>query len=781
MMPVNNRIANLVALATLDAPPGTTVWVDSEGCKYEAVPTYQAATNAIAGPSDLDPISWQPVTIRAILPTGGAPASYLTRAAKTAVGSGVVSLTPGAVSVPLASDVTAGVTKLQSSRVWASSLAVDKAACTFGKDFTVAELVALSPRSNLTITSSTNSLGGACALLLPAVGSGAANHSHLITPAGITSGQRVKVEGSWELSAVVAGQCNELSLYFTSAAGFGIVSLKPGVATGGRIMASQVAGITGCELRQWLTSDGICHFCLEFSYGSSDFYLIPSLDNGTLSYAADGTTGIRLWNFGVKEVAASTVTNLSTASTATITGATAPYLESARWPEDGWPLGGTGQPAFRTYELASRTHAFSAPGYDATSISGTAKPFTLTHVSRPYQTPTADRVIWNFAGTASLLRVELTTADRFKLTRTTDAAATATATFTAVIGHNHAIYSIVFDGTRALLYRQGRLVETLAFSIAGATTFTSGTFGGAVPMRTAEYIVDATAYTATEALQVATALAARRAMRLDSIPLFVLAGQSNGTESGIGFTAFATPGSPASRNGSMLFRSQVTAGWAATNTGWGPTRLQHHPDWADAPIPYLYDNGLGIGAQGTHGSEQTLLEDLGHCAIVRYAYGGTAIAAFMAGGGTRNTELLAAIALACTTIGVDYHFAGLIGVWGEDDSNSIAVATVFGSQLRALCDQIGSHIATIKGETYVAGSAAVVFPTLHKDSGPRNYPDATRASSKQLESTDARAKSFNIDAVVQLNASDTTHYTGATAHSVIGHGLAAAINSLGGL
>jgi hypothetical protein len=70
MIPVNNRIANLVALATLEAPAGTTVWVDSEGCKYEAVPTYQAATNAIAGPSDLDPISWQPSTSRTILLNG---------------------------------------------------------------------------------------------------------------------------------------------------------------------------------------------------------------------------------------------------------------------------------------------------------------------------------------------------------------------------------------------------------------------------------------------------------------------------------------------------------------------------------------------------------------------------------------------------------------------------------------------------------------------------------------------------------------------------------------
>jgi hypothetical protein len=70
MIPANNRIANLAALALVEAPAGTTVWVDSEECKYEAVPTHQAISGAIAGPSDLDPISWQPATIRAILPNG---------------------------------------------------------------------------------------------------------------------------------------------------------------------------------------------------------------------------------------------------------------------------------------------------------------------------------------------------------------------------------------------------------------------------------------------------------------------------------------------------------------------------------------------------------------------------------------------------------------------------------------------------------------------------------------------------------------------------------------
>jgi hypothetical protein len=62
MIPLNNRIANLAALATVDAPAGTEVWVDSESCKYASVPAYQAASDAIAGPSDLEPTSWQPAT-----------------------------------------------------------------------------------------------------------------------------------------------------------------------------------------------------------------------------------------------------------------------------------------------------------------------------------------------------------------------------------------------------------------------------------------------------------------------------------------------------------------------------------------------------------------------------------------------------------------------------------------------------------------------------------------------------------------------------------------------
>jgi len=50
----------------------------------------------------------------------------ITRAAKTAVGSGVVSLVPGAVAVPLAADVAAGLALLRSSTLWGSSVAVTK-------------------------------------------------------------------------------------------------------------------------------------------------------------------------------------------------------------------------------------------------------------------------------------------------------------------------------------------------------------------------------------------------------------------------------------------------------------------------------------------------------------------------------------------------------------------------------------------------------------------------------------------------------------------------------
>jgi hypothetical protein len=70
MIPGNNRVANLAALALEDAPAGSVVWVDSEGCRYEAVPTYQAISGAIPGPSDLAPTSWQPATIRLIRPNG---------------------------------------------------------------------------------------------------------------------------------------------------------------------------------------------------------------------------------------------------------------------------------------------------------------------------------------------------------------------------------------------------------------------------------------------------------------------------------------------------------------------------------------------------------------------------------------------------------------------------------------------------------------------------------------------------------------------------------------
>ena len=73
-LPEGGRIGNLAALALCDAQPGTRIWVDSEGCEYIAVPTGNAASNAVAGPVDPEPISWQPSGMIAVDGAGSSAA-----------------------------------------------------------------------------------------------------------------------------------------------------------------------------------------------------------------------------------------------------------------------------------------------------------------------------------------------------------------------------------------------------------------------------------------------------------------------------------------------------------------------------------------------------------------------------------------------------------------------------------------------------------------------------------------------------------------------------------
>jgi len=59
-VPADNRIPSTTELATLKAPVGTKVWVESENYCYVAVPVDDAANNAITSSGSLTPVAWQP-------------------------------------------------------------------------------------------------------------------------------------------------------------------------------------------------------------------------------------------------------------------------------------------------------------------------------------------------------------------------------------------------------------------------------------------------------------------------------------------------------------------------------------------------------------------------------------------------------------------------------------------------------------------------------------------------------------------------------------------------
>jgi hypothetical protein len=766
MIPINNRIASLVVLATLDAPPGTTVWVDSEGCKYEAVPTYQAATNAIAGPSDLDPISWQPVTIRAALPTGGVPASYLTRAAKTAVGSGVVSLTPGATSVPLAADVAAGLALLKSSVLWGSSVASTKTVV--GKAFTQAELIA-SAKGNLGVVADP-AVGAdpTSVVLIPdTTGGPPANHYVNVVATGMTTGKRFRVTGFW---APNDGVQSDSLVMWTNGSSAQVAMLGTGALSAGSVGLASANGMP----RHWKRADGIHQFCEEVTADANGtmLYFLPAVA-GTISFVGNGTSGIRLWGLRVEEILATAVENLSDTGTCTMSSTTM-ALQDSICPEDGWS---DGTDCFKFWGISSRTIAISATGYGA--ISGTAQPFTLVHVAEPYQTPTSTGNIWAFAGASSVaLTLELTTADRLRVTRVNAAGTTVIAYFTTIVGHVPCIYEVVCDGTNALLYRQGVLVETLAFSLAGTTTFTSGVYGGQLPLKVAEFALFSSVLTAAQCLQVATCMGVARSVSLAPVPVLIGCSQSNGllngfgaplANTGAGYPEFEPLGS---RKGAIMCLLQSDA---EHNQGWGRSRFLHWTDWADAATPKRYDNSVYCGGSMYYNWQLGFHEVFAApVATITHGIGGTPIADFMSGG-ARNAAFLADIDAALASLGLPYYVAGVVFVFGEDDGNSIALADIFGRQMRALADELGTRYVS----NYVAGSLPLVFPMLSPKNRSYAFSQLVIARERGLVASDVKAAASETSDL-ELSPVDGIHYYGISQHTA-GKRLAEAINSLGGL
>lgn len=768
-IPGNKRVL-LADLSTIDADVGVVLWVEGVG-EYKAVPRDQAASNAVAGPADaLTPISWQPSGALVTLSDGSTVvASGITRANKVVSGSGVQSLVPGATTVPAAADVAAGKALLRGSVFWGSSLAVTKASS--GTVYTPAALDALTGiELGTSLAVGMDGRANTAILLLPTAVS--AQHSLELTVTGVVAGQYTTIHGWIKPNAIVAGQSGGLMFYVTDANGFTRIFFE--AASGARLSPGNSPG-ANTQLQSYRRNDGWVEF--EFSYiaANTAVSMRPQPDSGTTTWTGDGTTGLLIEGLSITSVTATAVTNLSTIGTGTCAQviANAPWIESGTLPENGWWPDGSD--AFKFWGLSSKTLAFSAAVYEA--ISGAAQPLTLTWAWAPYMTPAADGRLWYFAGATAVLSVELTTANKLKLTRTTDAGATATLTFDTIVGHVPAIYSVVLDGTNALLYRQGALVESDAFSLAGAVTFTSGSIGGQIPARVADFAIDSTVLTATQIRQQHTVIGIARKVRLDPMPVWFRVSQSNGyknafgagvTSAGPGLTVF---GSTARNTEALEYLTAMTGDWADKDVGWGPSRYQHHIIRADYATPYKFDNGASrMGEQAYYGSEFGFQETIGRSALVFFGLGGTPITDFMPPSGAQYANMLAQFDAAIASIGLPYYLAGIIYAFGENDGGTIALADAFGDNMRSLANTLGARYGTavpliLTHEQHI-GAVSVI------------YRELVRARTRELAEGDETVGVINVDDQL-LNWADLSHFTYGTTQYELGLRLGAKARELG--
>lgn len=672
---------------------------------------------------------------------------------------------PRLAPIPTASDVAAGLSALKSGVLWCSSLGATR---TISGDevITGAELLALGWNECTDVAGPAADGGSSGVVVVPSVTPTPAfpYHATTITMAGIVAGMRVRLVGCWKPNHSVAGQSNSLTVYLGSG-----VDWRVCFRNDGSINSPAGVPLAGAAVRHWKRADGWMQFSIEWAAVDNIVWLLCTIDNAQLTFTGDGTSGLQLSNFSFCQVTAQTVENLSDAGTCTITqiAANAPWVESSRLPEDGWWPDGSD--VFRYSNLVSKTLAFSAAGYQA--INGSSQSLTLTWLSAPYQTPTANATIWSFLGAVAALKIELTTADKLKLTRTTDAGTTTTVTFALVFGHVPAAYSVVLNGTKALLFRQGELLETQAFSLAGATTFTSGAFGGATPMRVAEFALAAYALPAATVLQVHTVLATKRGWRLDPIPLFLLIGQSNMGTNGTGIL-LSKWGSTAANRPSFHFESYNPSLWASFYSGWGPSRLNHHQDWADSPTVQMFNNSTDVGSQGLYASEIGFAESLGYVSTARFAASGQGIDGFLTGGAVR-AAMFAAFDAAIATLGLPFYLAGIVMVHGETDAAALATATTYAPKVRTL-------VADLVARYDAKATPKLVMYQLHKNSDRTTEPfvELMRAEQAAMAATSADTAIANVDDQL-LNQTDNVHLTEGTTQYELGLRLADAAALIG--
>jgi hypothetical protein len=612
--------------------------------------------------------------------------------------------------------------------LWGSSLGATRTV--LGHEYTQAEILAATP-SECTLAAATGMDGqNTAVLLLPSTNS--TNYHRFQLPTGATVGSRTRVNVFWKPNAIVSGQAQNLTMWANVSGTLTQVTFLSQDANGNRPM--QASNATGYALRTWKRADGWLQSMIEFIVGVDAFEFHANTTAGT-AYVGNGTTGIILDKVSYCAINATAVENYSDTGTATITqtAANAPFLETDLFPEDGWWPDGS--QCFRFNGLTAKTLAFSSPAY--TSISGTAVPVTLDLAFAPYQTEQANATLYSFTGSTAVLKWEHTTADKFKITRTTDAAVTTAITFDTIVGHVPAIYSVVLDGTSALLYRQGLLVETKALSLAGVTTFTAGAFGGAASVRVAEFCAHSSALTATQVLQVHAALGVRRRVKLDSVPIWLFLGQSN-EGANADATKLSDFGAPGKSTEALHCETQTISGWTSQNTGWGPSRLVHHQDWCDSPVPYLGTNSLDVGSQYAYGAAEGFAEIMGRVATIRFFLGGQALYTFI-GGGANNAALLAALDAALATLGLPWYLAGVVIVGGETDAQTVARSSEYAANAQTLT----SELATRYG-----GSPVTVLYRLHRKllaGGGYDFAPEVRAQCDNLAASSATVAVANVD------------------------------------
>ena len=733
-IPDNGRIGNLIALALTDAKPGESVWVDSEGCEYVAVPSGNAATNAISGPNDPEPTSWQPKGPIVLLPNGSTAAASRIRTGKRyTVQSGELRLELARVpELPSAADIATGEALLTGcdGGLWSSLVATETR---IGAVYSSADLLALSAgATNATIVSGISVDGGpAGVVLLPNAGS--AVHGRDITVPGVVANTRAKLRIKWSVSAGATGQCDGLGIAFGAAK-----ASRIHLAANGQIQSNNwTYDGQFQENYHWVRPDGV-HFAeIEWQAVDAHVWLIPEATYTGETYAANGTTGINIFEFEVVERTATALTQLSTASVATATAAAtaAPWIESGNTPKHGWQADHS--PALKLWCISPRVLNFSSTGYGA--ISGTAKPFKLTWMSSQYMVHRNGlQALWTFTGAAGVsLTASIANTGVLVLSRTNAAGGTVTATFTRQLNKPCAAVTLVCDGANAVLYIQGVPWETQPFSLAGTTVFTSGCIGGALALRISEFAFGSAAWTAEQVRCVHIALCTRRGVKPGAYPMAMFGGQSNGTlpkGEGKYLPDFGGP----SVNG---WHYEYYA-YEPVNelVGWGPAGLSGHIRFADSTSVNHFTNAATVGDQGFYGPWLGLHERWPGLLTVYYAQPGSVITNYMPPSGIYYAGMLATLAAAISDCGVPVDLKALVYIGGEAEASSADTTAVgFGAALDAYVAQWGTYLGN--------ATPAVVLYELHKLLEPvvHQYAGAVRQIGKRLAATRLNHATFNVD------------------------------------